>query len=132
MRQKTLLSIDVDHQEIARQKSLGAAIALCATAAGLEAKEVCHAIGGNDASQYSKWVNNKEGIKYEKLEALMDACGNDVPLLWMLQDRGYDLSSLRKTESETERALRMEREARIKVEQENQILRGILTGKATA
>ena len=40
----------------------------------------------------------------------MDTCGNDAPLLWMLQRRGYDLYSLRKRETETERENRLLRE----------------------
>ena len=40
----------------------------------------------------------------------MDFCGNDAPLLWMLNARGYDLGGLRKRESETERELRIARE----------------------
>lgn len=132
MIQKNLITVEVTHVEIIRQKTLGGAINLCATAAGFEAKEVCHLIGGSDKAQYSRWVNNQEGIKFEKLQALMDACGNDAPLFWMLQVRGYDLSSLRKTESQTEHALRIEREARLKVEQENEILRSVLIGKAAA
>jgi hypothetical protein len=42
--------------------------------------------------------------------ALMDACGNDAPLLWMLHARGYDLHSVRKLESETEAQNRLLRE----------------------
>lgn len=41
----------------------------------------------------------------------MDACGNDAPLLWMLHQRGYDLHSIRKRETETEKQLREAREA---------------------
>jgi hypothetical protein len=129
MKQKTLITIDVDHGDIARQKSLGAAINLCATAAGLEAKEVCHIVGSSDKAQYSRWISNQEGIKWDKFEALMDGCGNDAPLLWMLQQRGYDLSSLRKTESETERALRLSQEANAEKDKEIQMLRSILRGE---
>ena len=49
----------------------------------------------------------------------MDACGNDAPLLWMLHNRGYDLHSIRRRESETERQNRMLRE-------ENAALRRVL------
>lgn len=52
----------------------------------------------------------------------MDACGNDAPLLWMLHARGYDLSSLRRRETETERRLRMALE-------ENAALRRVLQGQ---
>ena len=36
----------------------------------------------------------------------MTVCGNDAPVLWMLYQLGYDLASLRKRETETERKLR--------------------------
>jgi len=51
----------------------------------------------------------------------MDVCGNDAPLLWMLSQRGYDLHSVRKLESETERQNRRLRE-------ENAALRRVLQG----
>lgn len=51
----------------------------------------------------------------------MDLCGNDAPVMWMLHQRGYDLHSLRKLESETERENRQLRE-------ENAALRRVLQG----
>jgi len=48
---------------------------------------------------------------------------NDAPLLWMLQARGYDLSSLRKRETETERALRIANERISQLEQEREVER---------
>ena len=54
---------------------------------------------------------------------LMDVCGNDAPLLWMLHQRGYDLYSLRKLESETQKQNRLLRE-------ENSALRRVLAGAA--
>lgn len=130
MIQKSLIKVHVDHHDILRQNSLGDAIDLCVRSSGLEPKQVAGAAGNRDNSQYSRWVNNQEGVKWEKLQAVMDVCGNDVPLLWMLSQRGYDLSSLRMTETETEKALRHEQEARVKVEQENQLLRSLLRGAA--
>jgi hypothetical protein len=108
---------------VLREKTLGGAIDLCAKAAGLVPKQVQDAIGA-DKAQFSRWTDNKEGILWPKFVALMDACGNDAPLLWMLHDRGYDISSLRRRESETERLLRQARE-------ENAALRRVLQG-ATA
>lgn len=58
---------------------------------------------------------------WPKFVKLMDVCGNDAPLLWMLNQRGYDLHSLRKQESETERQNRLLRE-------ENAALRRVLAG----
>lgn len=111
---------DVTAQEILREKTLGGAIDLCAKAAGLLPKQVQDGIK-SDKAQFSRWVDNKEGITWEKFVALMDFCGNDAPLLWMLHARGYDIASLRRRESETERLLRLARE-------ENAALRRVLQG----
>lgn len=54
----------------------------------------------------------------------MDACGNDAPVLWMLQQRGYDLHSVRRLETAVERENRLLRE-------ENEALRRVLTGRAS-
>lgn len=95
--------------EVEREASLGGAIGLCAKVAGLEPKQVNAAVEG-DKAQFSRWISGGEGITWPKLVALMDACGNDAPLLWMLHARGYDMHSLRRRESETERMLREARE----------------------
>jgi hypothetical protein len=109
----------VTAQEIAREKSLGGAIGLCAKAAGLEPKQVQDGIKA-DKAQWSRWESGQEGIVWPKFVALMDLCGNDAPLLWMLHARGYDLSSLRRLESELERELREAREelARVRAERD--------------
>ncbi len=106
---------DVTVQEVARERTFGGAIALCAKAAGLEAKQVTDAVRTSegkavDKAAWSRWVNDNEGVEWPKLVQIMDKCGNDAPLFWMLHTRGYDLSSLRKRESETERELRIARE----------------------
>jgi hypothetical protein len=100
---------EVTAQEVGREQSLGGAINLCAKAAGLTPKEVQDALKA-DRSQFSRWTDDKEGILWSKLSALMDLCGNDAPLFWMLHARGYDMSSLRRRETETERENRLLRE----------------------
>ena len=100
---------EITVQEVSRETSLGGAISLCAKAAGLEPKQIQDALK-SDKAQFSRWTDNKEGIVWPKLEALMDECGNDAPLLWMLYARGYDLNSLRRTETETQKALRLAQE----------------------
>jgi hypothetical protein len=63
----------------------------------------------------------------------MDLCGNEAPLLRLLDNRGYDLHSLRRKESETERALRVaeERIARLEAERhaERVLISDLLTGR---
>jgi len=126
------LPVDVRVEEVARKKSLGAAIELCAEVAGFSLDKELQAGLHVDKAQFSRWQSGSEGIVWPKFEALMDYCGNDAPLLWMLHQRGYDLHSLRKLETETERCLRLEREARAKTEAENRLLRDLLQGRATA
>jgi len=123
------IPVEVTPGQVAMERSLGAAIELCAKAAGLDPKQVMAELKGPggkpmDKAQWSRWVSGQEGVIWEKLVALMDACGNDAPLHWMLLARGYDLHSLRKRETELERDLRQARE-------ENAALRRVLQG-ATA
>lgn len=111
-------------EEVTRVKSLGGALELCASVAGFELDKQLSQALGVDKAQFSRWQSGQEGIKWDKFTALMDACGNDAPLLWMLYARGYDLHSIRRTESETERENRRLRE-------ENAALRRVLVGVAS-
>lgn len=120
---------EVTPQEVAREASLGGAISLCAKAAGLAPKEVQDALKA-DRSQFSRWTDDKEGITWAKLDALMDLCGNDAPLFWMLQSRGYDLHSLRRQESETEKALRVAKEENEALRMANRVLVDAMNGRA--
>ncbi len=116
------IPVEVTPQEVARESTLGGSISLCAKAAGLMPKEVQDALKA-DRSQFSRWTDDKEGITWSKLSALMDVCGNDAPLLWMLNARGYDLTSLRKRETETQRELREAREEIERLKQEREVER---------
>jgi transcriptional regulator with XRE-family HTH domain len=97
--------------EIERKQTLGAAITLCYDAAGLVPKQVADRCQF-DKAQLSRWESGTEGITWPRLAALMDVAGNDVPMLWMLHQRGYDLASVRRRESELEHQLRLMTEER--------------------
>lgn len=114
------LPVPVSHQEVMRCRTLGEAIDLCIRAAGTTPKEV-QADLRIDKAQWSRWVSGQEGIKWEKLIALQQRCGNTAPTQWMCWSSGYELSSLRRQESELERDLRQARE-------ENDALRRVLMG----
>ena len=114
---------DVSASEVAREKSLGGAIGLCIKAAGYEPKEIQSALK-LDKGQWSRWESGQEGVLWPKLTSVMDYCGNDAPVLWMLHDRGYDLGRVIKRESEIERQNRQ-------LKEENLALRRVLQG-ATA
>jgi len=101
---------DVRPAEVARKQSLGGAIELCAELGGYALDKALQQELGVDKAQFSRWQAGTEGVLWPKFQALMDTCGNDVPVLWMLHQRGWDLNSLRKRESETERALREARD----------------------
>lgn len=119
----TQLSIPVEirPEEVMRKQSLGKAIELCAEAAGFSLDKELQQTLGVDKGQFSRWLSEQEGVKWDKFTLLMDACGNDAPLLWMLHNRGYDLYSLRKKESETERENRI-------LKEENAALKRVLLG----
>lgn len=116
------LPVEVSPAEVMRKPSLGAALDLCLELAGLEPKQV-QADLKLDKAQFSRWQSGQEGVNWPKLVLVMDHCGNDAPLLWMNHQRGWDLSAMRRVESETERRLRLAME-------ENAALRRVLTGAA--
>lgn len=104
------IPVAVRPEEVARKQSLGSAIELCAELAGFALDKELQQELGVDKAQFSRWLSDQEGVKWSKLRQLMDHCGNDAPVLWMLAQLGYDLNSLRKLESETEKELRQARE----------------------
>jgi hypothetical protein len=110
MAHQIAMPVSVTPEEIARKKSLGAALELCADIAGFDKDKQLQSTLGVDKATFSRWQAGTEGIKWDKFVALMDACGNDAPLLWMLHARGYDLHSLRRIESSVERENRDLRE----------------------
>lgn len=114
------IPVEVSAQEVARKTTLGGAIELCAEVAGLEPKQIQAGLG-TDKAHWSRWTTGQEGVVWPKFSALMDLCGNDAPLMWMAHARGYDLSSMRKRETEMERQIRALRE-------ENAALRRVLMG----
>lgn len=126
------LPTPVNPEEVARKKSLGAAIELCAEVAGFALDKELQQELEVDKAQFSRWLSGTEGIVWPKLERLMDRCGNDAPLFWMLQQRGYDLHSIRKRETETERKLREAHEALAQAHAANKVLVEALHGRAVA
>ncbi len=104
------LPAEVRPDEVARKQSLGGAIELCAELGGYALDKSLQQALAVDKAQFSRWQSGGEGVVWPKFERLMDVCGNDVPVLWMLHRRGYDLHSVRRRESETERENRQLRE----------------------
>ena len=118
----------VDLRSIDAQPSFTAAICLCQQLSGLEDKEMVGKHGiVKDVAQWSRIT--KSGQHYfpqDKLNAFMDVCGNEAPLIWLARQRGYELVPL---ETEMQRRLRLEREKSEELERENVLLKKLLTGK---
>lgn len=110
-------------EEVERERTLGGALELCAKVGGYALDKQLQQELGVDKAQFSRWQSGTEGVIWPKLERLMDACGNDAPVLWMAHQRGFDLHSMRLRETETERQNRLLRE-------ENDALRRVLLGRA--
>lgn len=101
---------EIRPEEVMRKQSLGGAIELCAELGGYALDKSLQQELGVDKAQFSRWQSGTEGVQWPKFELLMDKCGNDAPVLWMLHRRGYDLFSLRRRESDVERENRLLRE----------------------
>ena len=113
----------VDHALVMRQSSMTKALHLCQTLSGKDDAQF-YGAGGivKDQAQWSRIMGpSSHNFPHEKLNLFMDLAGNEVPLMWLLQSRGYDLNSLHLLESETEKKLRMSQE-------ENAALRRVLLG----
>ena len=113
----------VDPQLVIRQPTMTKALHLCQTLSGKDDAQF-YGNGGivKDQAQWSRIMGpSSHNFPHEKLNLFMDLAGNEAPLMWLLQSRGYDLGSLRQLETETEKQLRLARE-------ENVALRRVLTG----
>lgn len=118
--------VEVPLDLVVKQHSLSAAIALCVQVSGLEEKEVYLPLG-IDAGHWTRIMKGDAHFPVNKLNDLMDLCGNEAPLMWMANSRGYGLVIL-KTEAErrAEAAERALEEERSKV----RLLTDLLKGKA--
>jgi hypothetical protein len=107
--------VPVNLAELEGIRDLNHACERCAAVTGSQDKSI--AMDMNiDPPTWARIKQGEAGIKGDFLDRLMDACGNELPLLWLLWKRGYDPASIRKRESELERQLREEREARAELE----------------
>lgn len=114
----------VDIEAIRRQPSMTKAIVLCADLAGfVNDKDLCRSLD-IDPATWARIKSNQACFPQEKLEDLMDQAGNEVPLIWLADRRGYSLTPL---ETELQRQLRVEREETERLKNENALLRGLIT-----
>lgn len=84
----------VDASVIARQRTFTAAIQLCVQTGGLADGQVAADLD-IDAATWSRIKSGQAHFPQDKLEQLMQLCGNDVPLQWLAMRCGFELRPLR-------------------------------------
>lgn len=97
---------DADDSTIHRQPTLLSAIHLCINVSGLSSSQVASELKIQEA-QFSRILTGKAHFPPNKIDALMDLCGNEIPLRWQSLRRGYGLVRLK---SAVEADLQVERE----------------------
>ena len=119
---------DIPLSLVIAQTCMSSAIALCIQAAGLQESEVSLSLG-IDAGHWTRIKKGDAHFPLNKLNDLMDLCGNHVPLTWLAHSRGYGLVLLKdeaeRQRDEAEKALEQER-------QKTQMLMELLKGRASA
>ncbi len=123
--------VDVaDMAAIRAKASLLDAIKLCINASGLPAATVYERLGF-DRGHWKRMMDGSAHFPPSLVPQLMELCGNQIPLLWLVDHCGYDVSSLRPAETVLQRQLREaeQRLARMEAERqaERQMLQDVLT-----
>lgn len=108
--------------DVQSQTTSGAAISLCATKSG-QLDKVIAAELHIDGATWSRWKSGLNSPSLEQLCELMDLCGNESPLHWLLLRRGYDPRRLQRLETELEQENRLLRERLAMLEAEREVER---------
>jgi predicted XRE-type DNA-binding protein len=118
--------VDVPLESVLARKSLLGAVNLCIELSGLDDKEIYIPLG-IDAGHFSNLRKGKGHFPIDKLDELMDLCGNEVPLVWLAHKRGKGLVVLKsEAERRAEAAERRANEAEAKVK----VLMEAISGRA--
>lgn len=111
----------ITNEQLASISSWARAMSNTAKASGLLDKSL--AIECDiDASQLSKITSGQLGIMADKLFRFMDACGSELPLMWLLYQRGYDVEDLRQRETELQARVRRLEEQLAQERRKNEVI----------
>lgn len=114
----------VDTAAVQRQPNMTKAIVLCASLAGLQnEKDQARALG-IDGTTWSLVQKGDRAFPHDRFETMFDEFGNEAPLIWLADRRGYVLTP---KETELQKRLRLEREANEQLQRENTLLRSLIT-----
>lgn len=94
----------VSNEAAAGISSWAKALAATVAASGLKDKSLAIELD-IDPAQLSRTVSGQLGIMPDKLFRLMDVCGTEMPLMWLMYQRGYDLSQMKQRQTELEREI---------------------------
>lgn len=113
------IQVRIAAEIIAAQPTKLAAIKLCIQASGLNDKTIGAALD-IDSGHMARMLNGQAGFPNNKEHALMDLCGNEIPLEWDAMKRGKELKPLLST---VEQQLQAERAARLEAERQLEIIK---------
>ena len=85
---------EVSRDFIISRPSMTRAMKLAIDVSGLEDKQVAGALD-IDLGQWSRIRTGNAWFPQDKLPAFMSLVGNDIPLIWLAHQRGYELRPLR-------------------------------------
>lgn len=117
----------IDNSAVFKQPSLLAAVKYCISCSGIDDDKQIYMTLAIDPGHWSRILKGDAHFPLNKLGALMDFCGNEAPLIWLADVRGYELQ---KKESEIELELKRERKAREEAENRAAILEELFTKRA--
>ena len=83
--------MNVDIELVRRQPTFSKSISLCAELAGFEYDSQIYQELEIDAGHWTRIMNGSANFPENKLNKLMDVCGNEAPLMWLSDYRGYEL-----------------------------------------
>ena len=119
---------ELDVGMVTQQPTLTGAIMLCVHISGLDDRDLAKALA-IDPAQWSRIKSGQAHFPQERMNRLMDICGNEAPLIWLASRRGYDLQAKL---SLMEQKLATERNRADKLEEQNKLLRDLVTGRGIA
>jgi predicted XRE-type DNA-binding protein len=107
---------EVSHDFIVTRSSMRKAIQLAIDVCGLEDKQIAGSLG-IDVAQWSRIKTGNAWFPQDRLVEFMKLVGNDIPLIWLAHQRGYELRPLRSALERENLELR-ERVAQLERDQE--------------
>lgn len=99
-RERQLLPFRIE--EVRNLPHEGAAIDLCMRCGGYQQEELAADLQV-DKGTFSKVLSGTAQLPWKKLCLMMDLCRNEIPLIWRIETRGYDFSTLRRHFTDLER-----------------------------